>query len=150
MIPSQQALNLIEEYEGRKHKAYPDPQSGGAPWTIGVGHTGPEVHEGLEWTDEQIDEALRKDAEEAALTVERYVTAPLTQNEFDALVSMAFNLGSKCFKLHDGSHSTMCRLLNEGQKEHAAQEILKWCSPGTSVEAGLKRRRTAEQQLFLA
>lgn len=48
-------------FEGREHHAYPDPLTGGEPWTIGVGHTGPEVHEGLVWTDAQIDAAFEAD-----------------------------------------------------------------------------------------
>jgi lysozyme len=70
----------IEGFESREHKAYPDPLSprakaiaaglpteglDGAPWTIGIGHTGPEVHEGLVWTDEQIDAAYEGDLTEA-------------------------------------------------------------------------------------
>jgi lysozyme len=52
------------EFEGWKREAYPDPLTGGAPWTIGVGHTGPEVHPGLTWTDEQIGKALDEDIAE--------------------------------------------------------------------------------------
>lgn len=51
----------IEGFEGREHKAYPDPLTHGAPWTIGIGHTGQEVHPGLVWTDAQIDVAFEAD-----------------------------------------------------------------------------------------
>lgn len=55
----------LEKFEGRKHEAYPDPLTGGRPWTIGCGHTGPEVVPGLVWTDEQIDSAFSDDICEA-------------------------------------------------------------------------------------
>jgi lysozyme len=54
----------IEGFEGREYMAYPDPLTRGDPWTIGVGHTGPEVHRGLVWTDAQIDAALDADIAE--------------------------------------------------------------------------------------
>ena len=61
-------MNLREQlirFEGWRNRAYPDPLTGGAPWGIGVGHTGPEVHEGLIWTDAQIEAALDVDIAEA-------------------------------------------------------------------------------------
>lgn len=52
---------MIEREEGRRHAAYPDPLTGGDPWTIGIGHTGPGIHEGLVWDDDQINAALKAD-----------------------------------------------------------------------------------------
>ena len=86
---------LISE-EGWRNKAYPDPLTGGAPWTIGVGHTGPEVHEGLYWGDDKISETL--DADIAKATVECQARfAPWFQHLNDArqavLVGMVFQMG---------------------------------------------------------
>lgn len=53
--------SMLERDEGREHSAYPDPLTRGDPWTIGIGHTGPEVHQGLVWTDDQIDAAFASD-----------------------------------------------------------------------------------------
>lgn len=54
--------SMLEREEGRVHEAYPDPLTKADPWTIGIGHTGPEVHKGLVWTDAQIDAAYQRDA----------------------------------------------------------------------------------------
>lgn len=85
----------LEGMEGRRHEAYPDPLTKGVPWTIGVGHTGPEVVQGLVWTDEQIDAALADDwmrAERAARAV-CGVLDSLLEPRRCVLVNMAFNLG---------------------------------------------------------
>jgi len=85
----------LEAFEGRRYEAYPDPITGGAPWTIGVGHTGPEVHEGLVWNDDQIDAALTMDIENA--TQECIANFPwfVTMNEprQAVLVGMVFQMG---------------------------------------------------------
>lgn len=86
---------LISE-EGWRNKAYPDPLTGGAPWTIGVGHTGPEVHEGLYWSDDKISETL--DADIAKATVEcQNRFAPWFQHLNEArqavLIGMVFQMG---------------------------------------------------------
>lgn len=56
---------MLEREEGRRNVAYPDPLTGAGPFTIGVGHCGPEVHAGLVWTDEQIDHAFDSDIDSA-------------------------------------------------------------------------------------
>ncbi len=61
----------LKGMEGREYKAYPDPITKGAPWTIGVGHTGPEVHKGLEWDDAQIDAAYEADSAIAEAACQR-------------------------------------------------------------------------------
>ena len=81
--------------EGTRLEAYPDPLSGGAPWTIGCGHTGPEVHAGLVWTQAQVDAALAADLAKVHdgldATVEWWRT--LSDVRQDVLANMAFNLG---------------------------------------------------------
>lgn len=88
---------LISE-EGWRNKAYPDPLTGGAPWTIGVGHTGPEVYEGLYWGDDKISETL--DADIAKATVECQARfAPWFQHLNDArqatIVGMVYQMGMR-------------------------------------------------------
>lgn len=135
---------LIKEAEGLRLRAYPDPASGGAPWTIGYGHTGAEVHEGQEITAEEAETLLRKDITELALRVASSVTVPVNDNQFSALMSFTYNLGVG--KLRG---STLLRKLNAGDSQGAADEFLRWTMPGSSVHAGLLARRQAERALFL-
>ena len=85
----------IESEEGRRYRAYPDPDTKAAPWTIGVGHTGPEVHEGLVWTDAQIDAALTSDIARAETMLGRFYPwwTGLDDVRQDVMVQMCFQLG---------------------------------------------------------
>lgn len=85
----------IERWEGREHKAYPDPLTHGAPWTIGVGHTGPEVYDGLVWTDQQIDDAFDKDWATAEAQCIQHMPWMATLDEVRKFVfiGMAFQMG---------------------------------------------------------
>src|SRR4051812_37911101 len=96
------------EHEGCKLTAYPDPATGGEPYTIGVGHTGG-VRAGDTCTEEQAREWLRRDAQTAVRCVNASVKGNLTQNQFDALCSLVFNIGCGNF-----GKSTLLRRLNEG------------------------------------
>jgi lysozyme len=115
----------------------------GAPWTIGVGHTGPEVKYGLVWTQDQADAQLFADVAGAVSAVNRLVKVTLTQGEFDALVDFVFNLGAGAF-----AGSTMLRLLNTNDHKGAANEFQKWDMAGGEHVAGLLRRRIAEAAEF--
>ncbi len=136
-------MDLENEFEGCRLTAYPDPASGGDPWTIGWGHTGPEVHEGLVWTQEQADEQLVKDKERAQAVIDEFVTVRLTPNEDRAVRDFIFNLGSGAFK-----GSTLLRKLNLGDFKGAAAEFDKWDHAAGKVVAGILRRRQAETELF--
>src|SRR5262245_12639546 len=92
MKTSQAGMGLIEEFEGCILHAYPDPATGGAPWTIGYGHTAG-VQPGDTCSREQALDWLRKDLAWAEAAVNRLVAVPLEQHQFDALVSFTFNLG---------------------------------------------------------
>lgn len=85
----------IQGEEGRCYDAHADRVTGGAPWTIGVGHTGPEVHRGLTWTDRQVDEALKFDIQQCMLGLD--VRLPwwtsLDDVRQDVLVQMVFQIG---------------------------------------------------------
>ena len=146
---------LIKFYETCKLKAYPDPGTKAAPWTIGWGHTGG-VHENDVCTQEQADNWFDLDLLVSEHFVNAYVLVPLTQNQFDALVSLLFNVGpgSKNFKdgiitLKNGNPSTLLRKLNAGDYEGAALEFTKWDSPNNAqVHKGLDARRNKETVLF--
>jgi lysozyme len=134
MKTSQQGLDLLIAREGKRNDAYLDTVG---VWTIGVGHTGPEVHDGLHWPDEQVADALRADLDrfEAAVNT---ATAALTQHQFDALVSFAFNVGVNAF-----TSSTMLKQINRGQFEMAALQFDRWHIPPE-----ITRRRSAEREQF--
>lgn len=134
-------LALIKEFEGCELEAYQDVVG---VWTIGYGHTGADVDPDLYITQAVADELLARDLARFEAGVSRMAKVPLTQNEFDALVSFSFNLG-----LANLAGSTLLRLLNAGQKVAAAAEFPRWNRAGGRVLAGLTRRRVAEQSLFL-
>lgn len=139
---SQNGIDLIKSFEGMKLKAYPDPATGGDPWTIGVGHTGPDVHPGLVITEAQADELLRKDLQRFVDAVNRL--CPITtQGQFDALVSFCFNVGDGNLKT-----STLRRLHNEGAYDAAAMQFARWSRANGKVMKGLTRRRAAEASLY--
>jgi lysozyme len=137
MKTSDCGLDALAQREGRRKKAYLDTK--GIP-TIGVGHTGPEVYIGLAWTDQQIDDALRDDVQEAEDCINRYVTVSLTQNQFDALVSFVFNIGTTAFR-----RSTLLRVLNTGDYKEAAACFDMWHIPKEIIG-----RRDSEREQFLA
>ena len=130
-------IKAIEQREGTRLKAYPDDR--GIP-TIGTGHTGPEVHLGLVWTQEQSDAALAKDLAWAEAAVNDSVKVQITQNEFDALVSLAYNIGAAGIK-----GSSVVRQLNAGNVQIAADDFMMWDKP-----AELVSRRISEQKQFLS
>lgn len=132
------------EHEGVRLKAYPDPGTGGDPWTIGVGHTGG-VQPGDVITHEEAMAFLADDVQSAEKCVTRCVKVAITQAQFDALVSFVFNVGCGAF-----SGSTLLKKLNAEDEEGAANEFLKWDKAGGRVMAGLAKRREAEREMFLA
>jgi lysozyme len=134
-------LALIKSFEGCRLEAYQD--SVGI-WTIGYGHTGPEVKPGLEISLDRAEELLRLNLVEAEGAVCRFVTAPLNQNQFDALCCFTYNVGTGKFK-----SSTLCLLTNMREYFKAADEFLKWDKAGGVPLLGLARRRKAERELFL-
>ena len=141
-------LNLIKEFESLELEAYKDPVG---VWTIGYGHTGPDVKPGMEVSEAQAIDFLREDLAEAQTSVDNLVAIELTDNEFSALVSLVFNIG------HGAFETSTCRERLNGNKPDkvGAAEALTWFNKGTIdgnkvVLPGLVRRRLAEQKLFLA
>lgn len=145
MNASQECLDLIKSFEGCKLTAYPDPGSAdGRPWTIGWGTT-MGVVEGMTITQEQADAMLADDVQAVARLVNSLVKVKVNQNQFDALVSFAYNVGSGAL-----GASTLLRLLNEGNYGGAADQFPRWTHGGNGeVLPGLVRRRAAERSLFL-
>jgi lysozyme len=141
---NQAGVDLIRRFEGCRLDAYPDPGTGGDPWTIGYGATGPGIAPGVVWTQEEAEARLVEDIAQFAGAVERALTVPVSANEFAAMVSLAFNIGAGAFK-----KSTLLRLVNDGHFEAAAEQFLRWNRAGGREMPGLTRRRQAERQLFL-
>lgn len=146
MLLSLAGEKFIEGFEGFSLTPYPDQR--GIP-TVGWGHTGKDVVLGnAPWTLEHCQIAFEADALGAEHGVNLGVAVPISQNQFDALVSFTFNLGIGSFL-----GSTLRRYVNLGQFDAAASQILLWDKThinGVLTEvAGLKRRREAEHALFL-
>lgn len=138
---SHQGLNLIKEFEGFRNNAYQD--SAGV-WTIGYGHT-LTARPGMRISRSEGERLLRQDLVRFEKGVRDRVHVPLTQNQFDALVSFAFNVGVGAF-----SKSTLLRLLNQGDYNGAKNEFRRWVHAGGRRLQGLVRRRDREAQLFTA
>lgn len=141
MQTSNKGIDLIKRFEGLKLEAYRD--SVGIP-TIGYGHAH-NVKMGDVITGEQADKYLREDLLVAELTINTNVRVNLTQNQFDALASFVFNLGSGNFV-----KSTLLKKLNAGDFAGAADEFGKWVNAGSKKLAGLVKRRTAEREVFIS
>jgi len=137
---SQNGLSLTKKFEGIRLTAYQDQ---GGVWTIGYGHTGSDVQAGLTITDDQASDLLMKDTAKAVAAVNRSVSVPLTQNQFDALVDFVFNVGAGNFQ-----SSTLLRDLNASNFAAAAAEFQKWDHVHGVVVPGLLTRRQAEAELF--
>ena len=133
--------SAIKIAEGLRLKAYLDT---GGVWTIGYGHTGPEVVKGLTITMEQAEALLTEDLRTAEDHVNSAVKVKLTQNQFDALVSFVYNIGGGAFK-----ESTLLRLLNAGDYEGAANQLPRWVKDNGRLIDGLVNRRREERELFL-
>lgn len=140
MKTSQRGIDLIRQFEGERLSAYLCPA--GIP-TIGVGHTGPDVHMGMRITAAQSEALLKQDLAKFETGVEKLVTHPITQDQFDALVSFSFNLGLGALK-----GSTLLKKLNAGDFQGASNEFSKWVNAGGQRLQGLVRRRAAEQMIF--
>ena len=133
-------LELIKEFEQCRLVAYkPTPDD---VWTCGYGSTDG-VTETTVWTAEEADAALERDVADAEECVEKHVTALLNENEFSALVSLAFNIGCHAF-----GGSTLVRMLNEGDFDGAEAQFKRWNKQAGRELAGLTRRREAERELF--
>jgi GH24 family phage-related lysozyme (muramidase) len=145
----EQGIALIKRFEGCGRKlpcghieAYPDPGTGGEPWTIGWGATGPGIVPGTVWTQEQCDARLVSDLVRYAAEVDRALgDVAASQAQFDALVSFHYNTGAI-------ARATLTRKHRAGDYEAASAEFGRWVRAGGRVLRGLVRRRTAEAALY--
>ena len=145
MKTSNVGISLIQEFEDLRLNAYDD---GVGIWTIGYGTikypNGVRVKKGDVCTKEQALEYFKHDLKEFEETVNNKVKVPINQNQFDALVSLSYNIGSGAF-----SNSTLLKKLNNKDYKGAADQFLVWNKGGGRVLKGLVRRREAERALFL-
>lgn len=146
---------LIKRFEGCARlrrdgmvEAYPDPGTGGVPWTIGWGATGvglkkgERIGPGTRWTQEQCDTRLAKDLKRYARDVARAIgDAPTSQNQFDAMVSFHYNTGAI-------GRATLTKKHKLGDYTGAAREFARWNKAGGRVLKGLVRRRSEEAKLY--
>lgn len=145
MKASNNAYDLIRTFEGFSPTIYVCPAG---KETIGIGHclTSEEMTSGRYDHPISIDQAniiLGQDLGTAELGINRLVTTPINQNQFDALCSFAFNLG-----VHALAGSTLLGLINQGRFSEAGNEFIKWDHCNGKELDGLKRRRIAEAELF--
>lgn len=141
---SQRGIDLIKQFEGYSSKAYPDPATGGAPWTIGYG-TIKGVKPGMIITAEQAEKMLRDDVAKFESGVSSLVTAPTTQGQFDAMVSLAYNIG-----LGNFGKSTLLKKHNARCYTCAADQFRVWNRANGKVMNGLTKRRAAERQVYMS
>ena len=158
MKVSDKAIKMIKHHEGVRLKAYQCPA---ALWTIGVGHVIIPEHARLTieqrkalpipegWdrklTEEEVNGILRSDLDRFERGVEKFCPVALTQGQFDCLVSFSFNVG-----LGTLQRSTLRQKLLRGDKEGAAEELMKYCMAGGKVLKGLLTRRSDERALFVS
>lgn len=145
MKTSKNGIQLIKQFEGCRLKAYKCPAG---IWTIGIGHTGivngKPITADMTITELMAETLLAIDLQKFENAINTKVKKPLTQNEFDSLTSLVFNIGIGAFE-----QSTMLKLLNQGNFELAAKQFDRWIYAGGKPLKGLIKRRAAEKALFL-
>ena len=143
---SPSGIDLICNFEGKRLTAYDD---GVGVWTIGFGTTvypnGMKVKKGDTCTEAQAKAYMAHDLKKFETAVNNAVTVPLSQNQFDALVSLAYNIGTNAF-----SKSTLVKKLNANDNRAAADQFDVWVNAGGKRMQGLVNRRAKEKALFLS
>jgi len=158
MKVSDKAIEMIKHHEGVRFKPYQCPAK---LWTIGVGHVlypdqgkipvdqrgtyALRPEDNRQFSKEEVDGILRNDLDRFERGVEKFCPVALTQGQFDGLVSFSFNVG-----LGTLQRSTLRQKVLRGDKEGAAEELLKYCMAGGKVLKGLQNRRLDERALFLS
>ncbi|AQX21091.1 lysozyme [Bartonella sp. CDC_skunk] len=141
---SPEGLALIKQWEGLRLNAYKDAIG---VWTIGYGHTNaagePFVYEGMTITEKKAEKLLCRDLRQFEDAVERAVIVSLTNEQFAALVSFCYNVGTAAF-----CNSTLLKKLNKGEYEAVPSELQKWTKAGGKRLNGLVHRRAAEAGLW--
>jgi lysozyme len=141
-------IELLKTWEGCKLEAYPDPATGGEPWTIGYGHTTaagkPVVYKGLKITQQEAADILVADLAGYEAAVTRVLKRAPNENQFSAMVSLCYNIGAGNF-----GKSSVVRYFNAGEIQKAADAFRLWNKANGKVMKGLVNRREAERLLFL-
>lgn len=149
MKTNRAGIDLIKRFEGCRLEAYPDPATGGEPWTVGFGHTSaagaPAVHKGLRITQQEADDILVRDLVKYEAAVQRALKRNPTDNQFSAMVSLCFNIGPGNFE-----SSSVVRKFNAGDVQGAADAFRLWVKAAGKTLPGLITRREAERALFLS
>ncbi len=146
------ALPLVQQFEGCELSAYPDPETGAEPWTIGWGSTsyadGAPVQAGDTIGQEQADALLagRLERDGAWLAQRIPCWAALSSHQHAALLSFTYNCGPNCFG--GNVFATLSRCLQQGELEQVPAALLLYVNPGGPSEAGLRRRRNAEAEFW--
>lgn len=153
MRTSERCKAFIKDKEKCRLRAYPDPKTGGEPYTCGWGST-LGVCEDTVWTQQQADARFEADIAATEQIVLHYVSHEMTQGQFDAFVSIFYNVGpgnshrDGIGRLKNGNPSTLLRLFNAGDVAGCEAHWPDWCSPGSAVERGLRARRYEELSMF--
>ena len=141
-VVSAGGLSLVMEHEGLRTETYVDPV--GIP-TVCYGHTGEYAVPGASYTEAECEQILADDIKSHWARLDRCIDVPLNQNQQDALISLAFNIGTGA-----ACKSTLVRKLNAGDYIGAANEFPRWVYAGGKKFNGLVRRRHDERELFLS
>lgn len=149
MKTSQDGINLIKRFEGCRLTAYADPATHGEPYTIGYGTTSSagvgKISKGMTITLAQAESMLIRSLQAYEQAVIRALTRAPNQHQFDAMVSLAYNIGPGAF-----AGSSVAGRFNRGDVAGAADAFLMWNKAGGKVMQGLTNRRADERKLFLA
>ncbi|NBS71852.1 hypothetical protein EBT31_23485 [bacterium] len=146
------ALQIVKKYEGVRLSAYPDPGTGGDPWTIGWGNTrypdGRPVQRGDKINMVEADMMLRREIDHIAASLGKQVPywAEMSDGQKCALISFAYNCGTAFYG--SSGFNTISRALKEKRWDDVPRAMMLYVNPGTSVEVGLRRRRTEEGTLW--
>ena len=148
MKTNRAGIELIKAWEGVRLTAYPDPATGGEPWTIGYGHTSaagePRVFKGMTIHIDEANAILERDLVKYEAAVSKLLKRNPNENQFSAMVSLCFNIGPG-----NMSKSSVVRLFNAGDIPGAANAFRMWNKAAGKVMKGLENRREAERMLFL-
>jgi lysozyme len=138
---SQKGLAVIKQFEGLRLTAYKCPAG---VLTIGYGSTGAHVKHGMTIIEQEAERLLLDDISRFEVGVQEVIKQPLTQGQFDGLVSFSFNVGLGALR-----ESTLAAKLKSGDVAGAANEFTRWNKAGGKVLPGLVKRREAERALFV-
>lgn len=142
MRPSSKCVQLIKTFEGCRLDAYQDQ---GGVWTVGYGQTGPGIVEGTH-VSQGVAEAMLKDTlSQLGNDIYDIIGWRCNQNQYDALISLVYNIGLEAFK-----KSKMLQCILSYRLPEAAEEFIRWNHVSGIVNEGLTRRREAEKALFLS